>query len=197
MMESVTQTDQSPSARKLLPRTERRAQLIRAAAIAFARSGYAGTGLEDVALQAEVTRAIIYRHFASKEDLYRAVLDDVQTLLRARLGAPNSYSPQTVADLVDAACENPDGFRLLFRHAAREPDFAELAEERNRLAAHTAETYLLETHPDPASRQWLAELIPKVTIELILSWLEAERPTSQAELVDTIRATTRALSRRH
>lgn len=195
-METATQSDQRPGARKLLSRTERRAQLIQAAATAFARQGYSGTGLEDVALQAGVTRAIIYRHFESKQELYRAVLDDTRARLSSRLGAPDAYSPETVPALVRAACENPDGFRLLFRHAQREPDFAEFAEQRNRLAARVTETYLREAQPDEAHRRWLAGLIPTLTIELVLSWLDADRPTSQAVLVDTIRATSRALTGR-
>ncbi|MEY9860068.1 AcrR family transcriptional regulator [Catenulispora sp. GAS73] len=190
----MTQTEQSPGPRKLLPRTERRAQLIQAAATAFAREGYASTGLEDVALQAGVTRAIIYRHFASKHELYLAVLDDTQARMRSRIGTPDAYTPDTVEDLVAAACENPDGFRLLFRHAQHEPEFAEFIEERSRLATRITETYLRQAQNDPAHRQWLAELIPKLTIELTLSWLEAGRPTSEAKLVDTIRGVTRALS---
>jgi AcrR family transcriptional regulator len=194
-MVRVTQSDQSQGSRKLLSRTERRAQLIQAAATAFAAAGFAATGLDDVAVQAGVTRAIIYRHFASKDELYRAVLDDTQARLRSRVGSPDTYTPDTVEDLVGAACENPDGFRLLFRHAQREPEFAESTEERSRLATRITEVYLRETQPDDRQRRWLAELIPKVTIELILSWLEADRPTSETTLIETIRATTRALSR--
>lgn len=191
----MTQTDQSQGSRKLLPRTERRAQLIRAAATAFAQAGFAATGLDDVAVQAGVTRAIIYRHFASKEDLYRAVLDDTQARLRTRVGSPDSYTPDTVEDLVAAACENPDGFRVLFRHTQREPEFADFIVERSRLATQITEGYLRPTQPDDRQRRWLAELIPMLTIELILSWLEADRPTNEATLIETIRATTRALSR--
>ena len=196
-MVRVTQPDQNQRSRKLLPRTERRAQLIQAAAAAFARGGFAATGLDDVAVQAGVTRAIIYRHFASKDELYRAVLEETQAGLRSRVGSPDAYTADTVQALVAAACENPDGFRLLFRHAQHEPEFAEFIEERSRLAARITESYLRESHPDERQRRWLAELIPKLAIELILSWLEADRPTGEATLVETIRATTRALSTAH
>jgi len=193
-MVRVTQTDQDSSSRKLMPRGQRRAQLIRAAATAFAQEGYAATGLEDVALQAGVTRAIIYRHFASKHELYLAVLDDTQDRLRSHVGSPDTYTADTVEKLVAAACENPDGFRLLFRHAQHEPEFAEAIAERSRLAARITETYLREARPDQRQRRWLAELIPKLAIELTLSWLEADRPTSEAQLVAAIRAVTQALS---
>src|SRR6185436_19787519 len=65
-----------------LPRAERRAQLLTAAATAFVRAGFDGTSMEDVAEQAGVTRLIVYRIFATKEDLYRAVLESVTDRLR-------------------------------------------------------------------------------------------------------------------
>lgn len=193
-MRGVTEVERVPSGRRLLPRDERRAQLIRAAAAAFARQGFAATSLEDVAREAGVTRAIIYRHFASKTELFQAVLDDIQERLRTRLGSSDQYGQETVWALVHAACDDPDGFRLLFLHAQREPEFTTYAEERSRVAAQTAERYLVDALPDPAHRRWVAGLIPKLTIELILSWLDASQPTSPDDLVRTIHATSRALS---
>lgn len=192
----MTDVEQVPTGRRLLPRGERRANLIRAGAAAFARQGFAATSLEDVAREAGVTRAIIYRHFASKTDLYRAALDDIQQRLHARLGSSAQYGAQTVRALVDAACDDPDGFRLLFLHARREPEFASFAEEREQAAARITESYLREALADPAHRHWVAGLVPKLTIDLVLSWLDAGQPTTQDELIRTIRATTRALTGR-
>ena len=190
----TTEAGQEPQSRRLLPRDQRRAQLIRAGAAAFARRGFAETGLEDVAREAGVTRAIIYRHFASKTDLYQAILDQTQAQLRDHLGVPEQYDQNTVRALVGAACDDPDGFRLLFVHAQREPDFAAVAEQRNQVAAKITESYLSERLPDAAHRRWIASLIPKLTIELILSWLDAGRPTGPDEFVKTIRATSQALA---
>lgn len=193
-MVDVTEAGQEPRSRRLLPREQRRAQLIRAGAAAFARRGFTETGLEDVAREAGVTRAIIYRHFASKTELYQAILDQTQAQLREHLGAPEQYDEKSVRALVRAACEDSDGFRLLFVHAQREPDFVAVAEERNRAAAEITEGYLRDRLPDAAHRRWIASLIPKLTIELILSWLDAGRPTGPEELVKTIRATSQALA---
>lgn len=41
----------------------------------YGRAGYVATGLDDIAAEAALTRAMLYRHFDSKADLYRAVLD--------------------------------------------------------------------------------------------------------------------------
>lgn len=54
---------------------ERRSQLIEVAIDLFARKGFAGTTTREIATAAGVTEAIIFRHFATKEDLYKAILD--------------------------------------------------------------------------------------------------------------------------
>jgi len=69
------------SRRKLLSRAQRQATIFQGAATAFATKGFAGTGMEEVAAASGISKEIVYRHFASKEELYRAVLDaTVQTL---------------------------------------------------------------------------------------------------------------------
>src|SRR5438874_12265429 len=55
----------------------RREAILQTAATVFARSGYAATALDDIAAAAGVTKLIVYRHFESKEALYRAVLEQV------------------------------------------------------------------------------------------------------------------------
>ena len=57
-----------------LARPARREQLVRAAAAAFLERGFDGTSMETVADHAGVTRMLVYRHFDSKEALYRAVM---------------------------------------------------------------------------------------------------------------------------
>lgn len=58
-----------------MPGEDRRRQLLKAAVDSFARKGFSGTKTKDVAASAGVSEAILFRHFASKEDLYHAILD--------------------------------------------------------------------------------------------------------------------------
>jgi len=53
----------------------RRRQLIEAAMDLFSRKGFAGTTTREIALAAGVSEAIIYRHFATKRDLYTAIIE--------------------------------------------------------------------------------------------------------------------------
>jgi TetR/AcrR family transcriptional regulator len=54
---------------------DRRDQLIDVAIDLFSRKGFGGTTTKEIAAAAGVTEAIIFRHFATKQDLYKAILD--------------------------------------------------------------------------------------------------------------------------
>jgi TetR/AcrR family transcriptional regulator len=54
---------------------DRRKQLIEVAIDLFSKKGFGGTTTREIAAAAGVTEAIIFRHFANKQDLYTAILD--------------------------------------------------------------------------------------------------------------------------
>ncbi len=58
---------------------DRRKQLLRVAIESFARKGFGGTKTRDIAAAAGVSEAILFRHFATKEDLYHAILDEKES----------------------------------------------------------------------------------------------------------------------
>jgi AcrR family transcriptional regulator len=53
-----------------------RRHLMDAAAVVFARDGFHGASLDDVAAAAGFTKGAVYSNFASKDDLFLAVFDD-------------------------------------------------------------------------------------------------------------------------
>src|SRR3954452_19147773 len=55
---------------------DRRQDILTAAMDLFSRKGFRGTTTKDLAAQAEVNEAIIFRHFSTKEELYRAILEE-------------------------------------------------------------------------------------------------------------------------
>src|SRR5437899_11080109 len=60
-----------------LPAAERRQALIEAAIRVFTDGSYRGTTTAEIARAAGISEPILYRHFASKRDLYLAALDHV------------------------------------------------------------------------------------------------------------------------
>ena len=54
--------------------SDRRNQLLDVAIDLFSRKGFGGTTTKEIAAAAGVTEAIIFRHFATKQDLYKAIL---------------------------------------------------------------------------------------------------------------------------
>jgi AcrR family transcriptional regulator len=82
-----------------------RAALLEEATALFARRGYAGTSLEDVASASQVTRGAVYHHFASKQALFEAVLDGQEERATAEIVAA-----ATAEDPWDAAMLALDAF---------------------------------------------------------------------------------------
>jgi AcrR family transcriptional regulator len=156
-----------------MARAERREQILDAATRAFARRGFAATGLDDVAAEAGVTHVILYRHFASKSDLYRAVLDRASVQLADTVGI-DAFDEGTIRLLLDAAAADPDGFRLLFRHAAREPEFRDVIDTLRSTSIEVAQRHL--PMRKGAFRDWAARLVPTVTLEAVIAWLDAGQP---------------------
>src|SRR5690349_11199891 len=68
----------APPDRRRLSSGDRRRQLIRSAVSLFSKHGFSGTRTKDIAAACGVSEAILFRHFSSKEDLYRAILDEQQ-----------------------------------------------------------------------------------------------------------------------
>jgi AcrR family transcriptional regulator len=59
-------------------RAHTRAALIAAGRSLFSERGFAGAGREDIVEHAGLTRGALYHHFASKEDLFAAVYEEVE-----------------------------------------------------------------------------------------------------------------------
>lgn len=111
----------------------------------------------------------------SKTDLYQAVLDSACQRLVAATGA-DRFTQESIDDLLRAAAEDPDGFRLLFHHAAREPEFRQTMEQFRIDMTTVAHKHLAATIPDPAWAEWAAHLVPTVAIAAVTAWLDAGQP---------------------
>jgi AcrR family transcriptional regulator len=64
-----------------------RARIMEEAALLFARSGYENSALADVAASLGMSKAAIYHYFATKQDIYDAIIIDVLSGLTAAVSA--------------------------------------------------------------------------------------------------------------
>jgi len=177
----------APSTR--LPRAERQAQLVEAAATAFALAGFAATSMEDVAAQAGVTKLIVYRHFSSKEELYGAVLMRVVLRLSEEYGRelnrPDARQTGFAARaMLRVAREQPDAFRLLTQHAVREPQFAGITRGYLDGAAAFTDNLVGDLIPDPVVKAWAVPVLVDYTIQGVNVWLDVGDPERDDEFVE-------------
>lgn len=181
-----------------LRREDRRQSILRAAARAFAGAGFAATSMEQLAAEAGVTKLIVYRHFDSKELLYRAVLEGVSAQLAGEFAAAAARQHRLgVAGpaFLAVAREDAAGFRLLWRHSAREPEFASYAADFRALAVRAARALLASRLPDPALHDWAAETVVAYLVEAVLNWLDHGDPGRDEEFLALTTASLQALVR--
>ena len=62
-------------AKKRLAAKERYAQIVKVAMRLFSQKGFKGTTTREIAQQAGISEAIIFKHFAKKEELFSAIID--------------------------------------------------------------------------------------------------------------------------
>ena len=142
--------------------------------------------MEEIAAASGITKLIVYRHFDSKAELYRRVLERVHERMRevflSRLndGVPGRTA---VEALLTAAREDPNGFRLLWRHSAREPEFAAYANEVRSRAVDAARRLLEPRLRDTGIAEWAAHTAVAFLVEATLAWLDHGTATRDDDYV--------------
>lgn len=106
----------------------RRDQVLRAAEALFARAGYRGVGLREIAARVGIRAPSLFKHFASKDALYKAVLLNIFARLEevaARLDGDSSFAARLASFLdgyVDLVASDPHVGPLLFRELMERSD---------------------------------------------------------------------------
>jgi len=132
--------------RKRISAADRRGQILAVARQLFARQGFRGTTTRQIAEQASVNEAILFRHFRSKEAMYWAVLDDLMSQrnssgnLKALMAERrHNIKPQADEEFFSAIAEG------MLERARREPNLLRLflfsALERHSLSQRFFRTY--------------------------------------------------------
>lgn len=92
-----------PPRPRRLPAEERRRAVLDAARREFAQHGYQGAGIAGIAAGCGCSEPILYRHFASKQALFAAVLVDASELLHERIAPVFAEQDDPLAALIAVA----------------------------------------------------------------------------------------------
>lgn len=105
------------------------------------------------------------------------MLDGVRARLEIAVGEkPGGFTEAAIDALISAAAADPDGFRLLFQHVSREPDFRTFSDAFRIGMTRAAHQQIADIVPDPAWARWASSLAPVIAIESIIAWLDAGTP---------------------
>jgi AcrR family transcriptional regulator len=161
-----------------LPREQRREAIVEGATRAFAQAGFAATSMAGIAAAAGVTPLIVYRHFDSKNALYRAALARAAAHVTEELArTPDAGGVEgiRVRPLLAAARRDPAAFQLLWRHSAREPLFESHARKLHARIVATIARALAKRVPAD-TLEWAAHSTSTYLVQSVLVWLDYGRP---------------------
>src|SRR5436189_4226043 len=105
--------------KRRLPASERRAQLIEVGRAVFAKRGYEGTSMEEIADRAKVSKPVVYEHFGGKEGLYAVIVDREMDYVVRRIveaistGSPRERVEQASLAFLNYVKDEPEGFAVL------------------------------------------------------------------------------------
>jgi AcrR family transcriptional regulator len=157
--------------RQRIPGPERRALLLREAGRLFARDGYAGTRLDDVAAASHVTKPMIYRHFESKKALYLALLD------KHRADLPTFLQHGDLASILDHwldyVRENSHAWPMLFRDTSGDEEIREVRRQVSLRAREVIAGFIGERGAAPRAQvEPAAEMLTSGLAGLALWWID-------------------------
>ena len=115
----------STTPRKRLTGEERRIAILDSALAVFAQRGYHASSIDDIAREGGVSKALIYEHFASKQDLYAELLEQHAGVLFSALSEAISEAGRSASARLVVGFDAFYGFveehrvawRMLFREA--------------------------------------------------------------------------------
>ena len=170
-MSSSVEGAQGP--RRRLSAEERRESILDAANHVFGEHGYEHVRIDDVAAAAGISKALIYEHFESKQDLYaelmnRAAIDLLRVLVQAA-SAPGMEGPLRMENAAAAGFlwvqEHPHAFHMFIRDVT-DPEIS-AQQDALRKGAVTAMADVMEMEP-PETRAGMSRRQTEQLAEMIV-----------------------------
>jgi AcrR family transcriptional regulator len=166
--------------------TERRAQLIDVGRAVFAKRGYEGTSMEEIADRAKVSKPIVYEHFGGKEGLYAVVVDREMDYVVRRIveaiatGSPRERVEQASLAFLTYVQDHPDGFAVLSQDSPLTSTRGRLSSLLNELAERVGDlfaTSFKEAGYDPRASPIYAHALVGMVTFVGKWWTEVRKPS--------------------
>lgn len=165
--------------------SERRAQLIDVGRAVFAKRGYEGTSMEEIADRAKVSKPIVYEHFGGKEGLYAVVVDREMDYVVRRIveaiatGSPRERVEQASLAFLTYVQDHPDGFAVLSQDSPLTSTRGRLSSLLNDLAERVGDlfaTSFKEAGYDPRASPIYAHALVGMVTFVGKWWTEVRKP---------------------
>ena len=174
-------------------RLARRAELVRLTAACVEQHG-AEVGMDQIAGYAGTSKAVFYRHFADKADLYRAVgqqlagtLADQLAAAIARQDEPRAMIRAGIDAFLAVLDRNPQVYRFVVRNPVVQRDGDDpVADYIGRIAARLDELIGLLPGAEPSLRRPWGTAIVGLVKAAGDWWLEHPGELSRAELAESL-----------
>jgi AcrR family transcriptional regulator len=144
---------------------ERRSQILRVAIRLFSQCGFSGTTTKEIAREAGVSEAMVFRHFATKSELYDAILDckacegEIRNpfeMVQEEMEAKNDEQVfyKLMLNALSRHERDPEFMRLLLHSALEGHELAEIFIERNIVPIYEfLSSYISRRQKDGAIRE--------------------------------------------
>jgi len=185
--------------KRRLTAEERRTAILDSALAVFSERGYHSASIDDIAGKAGVSKALIYEHFASKQELHADLIArNARELTQRVAGALSGVEVESTSERLATGLEaffafveeRRDAWRMLFRDAA-DPESSAVLDRM--VEQVTAEVTVLISQ-DPGARE-LARMGRERSLRLLAemlvggaqsmaNWWTEHPETSRAQLVE-------------
>jgi AcrR family transcriptional regulator len=185
--------------KRRLTAEERRTAILDSALAVFSERGYHSASIDDIATEAGVSKALIYEHFASKQELHADLIArNARELTQRVAGALSGVEVESTSERLATGLEaffafveeRRDAWRMLFRDAADPESSAVLDRMVQQVTAEV--TVLISQDPgarelarvgDERSLRLLAEMLVGGA-QSMANWWTEHPEASRAQLVE-------------
>jgi AcrR family transcriptional regulator len=196
-MEAAAAKDRPNPSRRRISGGERRESILALTSRAFAERGYDGVRTAELAKSAGVSEALIYQHFRTKAELYRAAVDRSADILEDRLssaagssGSAEERLERAVNAFLEFVSDTSNAWRVLALHVS-DPELADYQRSlRSRATGALAGLLASDPRASGLARAQLDQLSEVIVggAEALANWWSQNPRAERAELASLLTA---------